>query len=164
MGAQNTNNSLKKTYKNGFQKKSISGSSNVFRGEEARVREGLPLRVWQTHPPPSDESPPAHFSTPFPSNPFPSSSFPLGGVLDRLGGLLVANMAQTRPPKRGQNPIKNDIKIGPIFDTPWKGYILRSWWIWDTKMGTNGLPTFVKFRYQLPKGHFLFGGIIPDGF
>ena len=63
-----------------------------------------------------------------------------------------------------QHSIKICIKIGPIFDTPWKGYILRSWWIWDTKMGTNGLPTFVKFRYQLPKGHFLFGGIIPDGF
>ena len=40
MGAQNTKNSFKKTSKNGFQKKSISGSSNVFWPEEAGVREG----------------------------------------------------------------------------------------------------------------------------
>ena len=31
-------------------------------------------------------------------------------------------------------------------------------------MEPTWLPIFVKFRYQLPKGHFLFGGIIPDGF
>ena len=56
------------------------------------------------------------------------------------------------------------IKIGPIFDTPWKGYILRSWWIFDAKIEPKWLPNFDKFRYQLPKGHFLFGTIIPDGF
>ena len=87
---------------------------------------GSPPKGLANPPPPRHKSPNRHFSTPFPSNPFPSSSFPLGGVLDRLGGLLVANMAQTRPPKWGQNPIKIKIKIGQIFDTPWKGYILRS--------------------------------------
>ena len=85
----------------------------------------------------------------------------LGRVLGRLGSLLVANMAQTRPPKWGQNPITICIKIWPIFDTSWKGYILRSWWIFDAKLEPNWLPNFDKFRYQLPKGHFLFGGIIP---
>ena len=40
MGAQNTKQSLKNTFKNGFPKKSISGSSNPFWPEEAGVREG----------------------------------------------------------------------------------------------------------------------------
>ena len=40
MGAQNTKNSFKKTFKNGFQKKTISGSSGVFWPEENGVREG----------------------------------------------------------------------------------------------------------------------------
>ena len=38
-----------------------------------------------------------------------------GGVLGRLGGDLVANMASTGVPKWSQNPLKIDAKIGFVF-------------------------------------------------
>ena len=51
-------------------------------------------------------------------------------------------MAPTRPPKLRQNP---------IFDTPWEGYILRCWWIFDANMEPKLLPNCAKFRYESQK-------------
>ena len=70
--------------------------------------------------------------------------------MGRLGGLLVANMAPTRPPKLSKNPLKICIQIGQFFDIPWEGYILRYWWIFDANMELKWLPNGVNFRYGLP--------------
>ena len=75
----------------------------------------------------------------------------LGGVLGRLGGLLVANMAQTRPPKLDQNPIKNYIKIGIIFDSLGRaiffdlgGFVMPKW-------SPNGLQILSNFDINSQK-------------
>ena len=47
-----------------------------------------------------------------------------GGVLGRLGGVLVANMVPTWLPKWSQNREKIDPKINHFFDASWDRFLI----------------------------------------
>ena len=75
-------------------------------------------------------------------------------VLGPSWGPLGGEHGSNKAPKLSKHPITICIKLGPIFDTPWEGYILRYCWIFDAKMELKWFPNGVKFRYGLANTDF----------
>ena len=82
----------------------------------------------------------------------------LGGILEavlgRLGGVLVANMAPSWPPKRSPNGSNIEAKINHFLNASWDQIFEGCWWILEAKMGPSWHPNRIKNRYQLRKAIF----------
>ena len=139
----------KKASKNDAKKKSNESAKKVATriSTDARtpgswVLGRCPPKGLVNHPPPGDIGPPAHFSTPFPSNPFPSSSFPFPSlrfpclplswpVLACLGSIFPPNLAPTWFPKSTQSQTKWSLGGLPyldlVFTSIFVRFLLRTW-------------------------------------
>ena len=82
----------------------------------------------------------------------------LGGILEavlgRLGGVLVANMAPTCPPKRSPNRSKIEAKINQFLNASWDRIFGGFWWILEIKKEASWHPDGIKIDANFERRYF----------